>query len=216
LQTRRMTRNAAEIVLVFAAFFLPGYFVPAGPVYGAGLAAYVVAAAGQTLLLAYIMSLRGPGALAASGVRPPALADVAAAAALAAVLLAASAALGWSLSLLRSPARDMLAPPLPPVTAGPAALALLAATVGCREELFYRCYLVGRLRDFGVPAAAAVGAAALAYAAGHLAQGPAAALLALVQGAGFGVLLVRGQGLAPLALAHALYDFVVLVGQPRG
>lgn len=158
------------------------------------------------------MSLRGPRALAASGVRRPAAADLAIALAAAAVLLVLAWALVRILSLLPEPLRRAMEPRLPDVPrAAPAALALLSLVTGYREELFYRCYLVTRLAAVGLPAGAAVATAALVFGLGHLYQGPAAVALAVGQAVAFGDLLLRGQSVHGLALAHALYNFVVLV-----
>ncbi len=207
-------RDAAEVLVVFAALFLPGYFSAPGDAFGRGLVLFLAVALFQTLLLLYLMSLRGPAALVRSGVRAPRAGDLLVAVAAAAALLALSASLGWVVSHLGDAARRALEPRLPVVArAAPAALALLSLATGYREELFYRCYLVTRLSAMGVPAAASVAAAAAVFAVGHAYQGPLAALLAVVQGAAFGALLLRGTSLHGLALAHALYNFAVLFGR---
>ena len=150
-------RDAAEVLVVFAALFLPGYFSPADEAFGRGLVPFLVAALFQSLLLLYLMSLRGPAALARSGVRAPGTLDLFVAVAAAAALLALSAFLGWVVSGLGDAERRALEPRLPEVArAAPAVLALLSLATGYREELFYRCYLVTRLSAIGVPAAARV------------------------------------------------------------
>ena len=182
-----------------------------------GLPLLALAASFQTLLLIYIMSLRGHGALEASGVRRPAAADLGVAIAAAAALLAVSSAMGWTISRLPQPVQRALEPRIAPAAAGtPAALALLSLVTGYREELFYRCYLVTRLAALGLPGSAAVAVAALVFGFGHLYQGPAAVALAVAQAVAFGILLRRGQSLHALALAHALYNFAVLVSRQGG
>ena len=144
--------------------------------------------------------------------RLPKLPDLVTAVTASLLLLVFSSGLGWILTLLPEPARQALEPRLPPVAAlQPLVLALLSLATGYREELFYRCYLVNRLIELGLPAGAGVGAAAAVFAFGHIYQGPAAVFLALVQGTVFGLLLRRGSGLHALALAHALYNFTVLL-----
>ncbi len=210
-------RDAAEVLVVFAALFLPGYFSAPREAFAGGLLLFLGAALFQTLLLLYLMSLRGPGALARSGVRAPGARDLFVAVAAAAALLALSASLGWVASRLGEAGRQALPPRLPELAgAAPAVLALLSLVTGYREELFYRCYLVPRLSAMGVPAAASVAAAAAVFAAGHAYQGPLAVVLALAQGAAFGALLLRGTSLHGLALAHALYNFIVLLARPGG
>jgi hypothetical protein len=201
------------VLVVFAALFLPGYFAPPGEAFGRGLEPFLAVALFQSLLLLYLMSLRGPEALALSGVRAPKAQDLLVAMAAGAGLLAASALLAWAVSQLGGAGRRAIAPRLFVVGGGPAAIALLSLATGYREELFYRCYLVTRLAAMGVPASVAVIAAALVYAVGHAYEGPLAILLALAQGGAFGALLLRGASLHALALAHALYNFVVLFGR---
>jgi hypothetical protein len=206
-------RDLAEILLVFAALFLPGYLAPPGDVFGSGLNLFAAVAVFQTLLLLYLMSLRGTASLAAAGVRRFATADLAVAAAAAVALLALSSGLAWGVSLLGEDS-SALQPKLPPVAAGaPAALALLSLVTGYREELFYRCYLVTRLADLGLPGTAAVAASAVVFGIGHLYQGPVAVVLALAQAVAFGALLRRGCSLHALALGHGLHNFAVLLSR---
>ncbi len=212
-----MTRDLAEILLVFAALFLPGYIAPAADPSGGGLLLPAVVASFQALLLLHIMGGRGPGALAACGVRRPTAADLGAAIAAAAALLAVSSAMGWTISRLPEPVQRVLEPRIAPTAAStPAGFALLSLVAGYREELFYRCYLVTRLAALGLPAAAAVALAALVFGFGHLYQGPAAVALAMLQAVAFGVLLLRGRSVHGLALAHALYNFAVLAWRQGG
>ena len=110
-------RDLAEVLLVFAALFLPGYFMPPGDVFRGGLPLFASVAAAQTLLLLYLMFLRGPAALAASGVRRPKAADVGVAVTAGAALLALASTLSWAISALSDAARQALQPRLPPPTA---------------------------------------------------------------------------------------------------
>jgi hypothetical protein len=210
-------RDLAEVLLVFAALFLPGYLAPPGDVFRSGLPLFAAVASFQTLLLLYLMSLRGQGALAASGVRRPEARDLAVAIGAAAALLVLAWALSWVLSRLGEAGSRALEPRLPPVAAGPPGpLALLSLVTGYREELFYRCYLITRLAHLGLPGGAAVAAAGVIFGLGHLYQGPAAVALAMVQALVFGVLLRRGASLHGLAVAHGLYNFAVLVSRQGG
>ncbi|MBN1837650.1 MAG: CPBP family intramembrane metalloprotease, partial [Spirochaetales bacterium] len=81
---------------------------------------------------------------------------------------------------------------------------------GYREELFFRGYLITRFLETGAPGPAAVGASCLLFALGHLYQGLSGFLTGLAIGTLFGVLFLRGRNLHPLAIAHALYNTMVL------
>ena len=90
-------------------------------------------------------------------------------------------------------------------------LALVFAVVtGYREELFFRGYLITRFTEMGVPAPAAVGVGALLFALGHIYQGSGGFAAALILGVLFGLLFVQRRNLHRLAVAHALYNALVL------
>lgn len=204
-----------EAALVAAVFILPSLTVPSAS-QGAGflsaarhlsnLAAFVP----QTLLLAYIIGIRGEEA--GFGLRAPRPRDFAVALALA-PLVAAAAFGGTAIAgLLGAPA---LAPPRQsPDLPLPLFLPLLAASVlsvGYREELLYRVYLIRRLETAGVPTWTAVALSVVLFAAGHLYQGPPGALGALGAGLALTVAYIRTRGLHALAWAHAIYDAVVIL-----
>ncbi|PKL07443.1 MAG: hypothetical protein CVV51_14105 [Spirochaetae bacterium HGW-Spirochaetae-7] len=88
---------------------------------------------------------------------------------------------------------------------------LFALAVGYREELFYRIYVIGALRERGAGAAAAILVSTGLFAAGHAYQGWPGILSSSLVGAAMAVAAVRGFRLHALALAHAAYDFGVLM-----
>lgn len=88
--------------------------------------------------------------------------------------------------------------------------ALFSAAVGYREELFYRLYVIGSLRDRGASNAAAALASACLFAAGHAYQGIAGIAVAAFVGLALAAATVKGWKLHALALAHAAYDTAVL------
>ncbi len=99
--------------------------------------------------------------------------------------------------------------------AAPAALAALSAAfaiaVAYREELFYRCYLLGALTGRGAGALAAAAVSTGLFAAGHAYQGPAGMISAAVVGSALAAARLRGARLHGLAWGHAAYDFAVLL-----
>jgi len=217
-------QNLLELALVFAGFYLPGLLWPiTAPTGGAGelalyMARFLAAAAPQVLLLGYLIWLRGPQQPGRSvwsefGIGRPRAADLGWAIVLlvGAFLLLASA--GLLLGLLPEEARRRL-------TGGfrwrleDARLLPLAACfsllTGYREELFFRSYLLTRLRQAGLPLAAAVAASALLFAGGHAYQGPIGLAVALALGLYFALAFARQGNLHRVAWAHGLYNLAVL------
>ena len=88
---------------------------------------------------------------------------------------------------------------------------LFAIAVGYREELFYRVYVIGALRERGAGTAAAVLVSTGLFAAGHAYQGLPGIVSSLLVGAVMAAAASGGFRLHALALAHAAYDFGVLM-----
>ena len=88
---------------------------------------------------------------------------------------------------------------------------LFGALTGYREELFFRGYLITRLMELHFPATAAAAASCLLFSLGHLYQGLVGFVTALILGALFGALFIRRRNLHRLAIAHGLYNTMVLV-----
>jgi membrane protease YdiL (CAAX protease family) len=217
-------KNLLEMALLFLAFYLPGYLWPGAAASGSSLGAYMLrflaAAVPQILLLLYLLRLRSPrdpsvrSPWAEFGLRRLRAADL-----LYALLIFSGILLLlllWALILNLLPAEvqaqftegfrwKLEGPRLIP-------LALLFCLVtGYREELFFRAYLITRLCQLRLPAAAAIAASTVLFAGGHVYQGIAGFAVAAIQGAYFAVLFVRLKNVHPLAVAHGLYNTTVLV-----
>lgn len=89
--------------------------------------------------------------------------------------------------------------------------ALFSLAVAYREELFYRIYVVHALKDRGSGPLAAILVSTGLFAAGHAYQGRAGILSALLVGVTLATAVNKGFRLHALAMAHAVYDFGVLV-----
>lgn len=89
--------------------------------------------------------------------------------------------------------------------------ALFSLAVAYREESFYRVYLLRSLRKRGAGTVVAIVVSTGLFAAGHSYQGPAGIVSALLVGSAASVAAVMGWSLHTLALAHAAYNFGVLL-----
>ncbi|HUJ76042.1 MAG TPA: type II CAAX endopeptidase family protein [bacterium] len=227
-----------EILLFFAAFFLPGYaaqgsFAPPASATNLLMIQAILAGVPQFLLMAWVVTTRGqsgdgprqgngrqrengrrprsgPEYWGFVGVRP---ADALRAALL--VLACFAAVIPFAVLVLSLP--DSMARILGKgyrwglQGAAQVPLAVLfGLTAGYREEFFFRAYLVSRLDELGltVPAAAAVSTAL--FCLGHVYEGP----LAVAVTAALGILLcvawLRWKNLHIVAVAHGCYNALVL------
>ena len=227
---RQARQNLLELALVFAGFYLPGLLWPdtSAREKAADLALYMarflVFAAPQVLLLGYLLWVRGPQAPGGSvwaefGIPRPRAADLGWALVLLAGAFLLLTAAGLLLGFLPEEVRRRLAggfrwrlqdPRLLPLAAG------FSLLVGYREELFFRAYLLTRLRQSGLPSAAAVAVSGLLFASGHAYQGPIGLAVALALGLYFAVAFTRLGNLHRVAWAHALYNLTALAATLLG
>jgi membrane protease YdiL (CAAX protease family) len=219
-------RNLLELLLVFAAFYLPGliWSSPAPQEDPARLAVYMAqfltSALPQLALFAYLLHLRGlmdrtGSTWADFGVSRPRAADLPWAALLALGILLLLGLLGLAIASLPGSMRRFFQSGfrwrLAEARLAPLALAFCLVT-GYREELFFRCYLLTRLAQAGLHPVLAVAASSLLFAAGHAYQGPTGFAVALLIGLYFALVFLRMRNLHRLAWAHGLYNAVVLAG----
>lgn len=206
----------SEPVLVTLAFVLPGLVPAVAPVTMATtdwLGSGAVQSIAQFVLLLVIIGASGH--LREYGAQRPRAADFLQAGVLCGIMLllsrlaaalAAFAGYGTADILERVP-QPTNTPPALTVTLS----AVFALSVAYREELFYRLYLIESLRKRGADAVVAILVSTLVFAAGHAWQGPPGIVSALLVGAALGTAVTWGCRLHALALAHAAYDFGVLL-----
>lgn len=216
--TVKRSRILAEMLLIFATFFLPGYaaqgFVTVrGPATSGLMLQAIITGVPQFLLMAYVAITAGAVAPARWGfVRFEARDALRSAAVLLgcfavitpfiAVVLALPAEMSRTLSQgyrwgLQSAAQIPLA-------------VLFGLTAGYREEFFFRAYFLERMDELGIPVPLAVAASTLLFCAGHVYEG----ILAVAVTAALGVLLsaawLRRRSLHVVAIAHGAYNTLVL------
>ncbi len=227
---RQVRQNLLELALVFGGFYLPGLLWPGTSAREAAadlaphMARFLAVAAPQVLLLGYLIWVRGPQTPGGSvwaefGIPRPRAADLGWALALLIGAFLLLAAAGLALGFLPEEVRRRLAGGfrwrLPDARLLPLAAGFSLLT-GYREELFFRAYLLTRLRQAGLPSAAAVAASGLLFASGHAYQGPIGLGVALALGLYFAAAFTRLRNLHRVAWAHALYNLTVLAATLLG
>jgi uncharacterized protein len=211
-------RALIEMLLLFAAFFLPGYAAQgfmsgSAPAMDLIMVQSIITGIPQFLLMAYVVIGAGATAPARWGfvrfeprdaLRTSALLLGCFAVVAPFVLLVVTLPPDVSHSLTRGYRWG-----LKNAVQIPLAL-LFGITAGYREELFFRSYLIGRLEEMGVRVPVAVAVSTALFSAGHVYEG----LLAIAITAGLGVLLsvfwLRRRSLHVVAIAHGLYNTAVL------
>ncbi|PKL23973.1 MAG: hypothetical protein CVV47_11950 [Spirochaetae bacterium HGW-Spirochaetae-3] len=222
MDTESTRRPRTEPLLVTLAIIAPSV-VPAGASLGGtppGAASWLAGGAVQSLsqFALLIVIIGASGRLREYGVGRPRAADALKAMPLFAAVLILSrvatmmaAATGWA----AGGAPGVAAIAIPSITGmSPAAVAALTAlfsiAVAYREELFYRLYVIGSLRERGAGTIAAILVSTTLFAAGHAYQGLPGILSSLLVGAAMAAAATGGFGLHALSAAHAAYDFCVL------
>jgi uncharacterized protein len=212
------TRAVTEALLLFLAFFLPGFVAQAamsstGAVTTLGLLQSVVAGIPQCLLMAYIAGARGPWSSPRWGLVPFGPRD----GLVTALLVLACFGLVFSFFALVTS--------LPPQwTKGfvsgyrwglqrpsqlPVAL-LFSLAAGYREEFYFRAYLLERMEEIGVRNAAAIAVSTSLFCVGHVYEGPLGIVVAAVLGTVFALAYKKRKNLHIIAIAHGLYNTLVL------
>jgi uncharacterized protein len=207
-----------EALLLFLAFFLPGFvgqasIAAAGPVSSLALWQTVIAGVPQILLMAYVVGARGPASSPRWGLvrfEPrDALRVAVLVAACFAVVMAFAALITllpqeWSRSVtsgyrwgLRGPAQLPLA-------------LLVGLTAGYREELYFRAYLLKRMEEMGVDVPVSVVVSTALFCTGHLYEGVLGVTVALALGVVLAASYLKRRSLHVIAIAHALYNTLVL------
>jgi membrane protease YdiL (CAAX protease family) len=216
--TLTRSRILAELLLIFAAFFLPGYaaqgFVTArGPATSGIMLQAIVTGIPQFLLMAYVAIAAGAVAPARWGFVRFEPRD---ALRTAVVLLGCFAVITPFIAIVLALPAEMSRTVsqgyrwgLQSAAQIPLAL-LFGLTAGYREEFFFRAYFLGRMDELGISIPLAVAASTILFCVGHLYEG----ILAVAVTAALGLLLsaawLRRRSLHVVAIAHGAYNTLVL------
>jgi uncharacterized protein len=81
---------------------------------------------------------------------------------------------------------------------------------GYREEIFFRSYLLTRLRDIGISKYSTVIISTALFSIGHIYQGPLGVIIAVCISFYFSIVFLKNRDLHAVAIAHGLYNFSAL------
>jgi uncharacterized protein len=207
-----------EILVLFAALFLPGIMAQAGPIdpnafnsIAHHLQTMTIALA-QSLLILHIVNLHDETDVGRFGFVPLRPRDLLPAVGIGFLLLLVVLPIGLLDQTLFGTEEGLPSgvrfrldrPELLPLVI-PTSLA-----IGYREELFFRAFLLPRLDDLGVSMVGAVAISTAAFAVGHLYQGLLGGVVAVIMGVILSAVFLRRRNVHVVAIAHAFYNAAVL------
>lgn len=212
-----------EPLLVFSAFFLPGYLTQSGTI-DRGLfdsvqfnLVYIITALSETGIILYLILRRtttdGEGAFSLFGLTPLHGTD-----------------LLWSLLALAGCFLILFCMAILITLLGKSDFAtnnfwgftitdwrllplifITCMAIGYREELFFRSYLFTHITERGIPHGLSVLITSILFGLGHLYEGPYGFFVTTALGLYFGFVFVKRKNIHHVAIAHGLYNFFVLL-----
>jgi membrane protease YdiL (CAAX protease family) len=212
-------RLLREVLILLALYLLPSVSAPAGLQTLAGnahaLVAITIRNVAFVLLIIYLADLREERREILGPVHTP-VSIIVTTAVVWGTLLASSTVTAWIASYFTDPVSTTatIVPALRERYAAWVWIPLLSITmlsVGVVEELFFRSYLLHRLRALGLTPVHAIGTAAILFSIGHMYQGASAAAFSLIAGVLLGFLWIRRPSFGAFALGHSLYNLGVLL-----
>ncbi|HUW42453.1 MAG TPA: CPBP family intramembrane glutamic endopeptidase [Rectinemataceae bacterium] len=206
-----------EAALLFAAFYLAA-FLPADPsAMGRSLGRIgfhlllLADTLPKALLVLYMMSrAEGPAAFGLGRMRRRDLGR-GLMVALGALALVALPSLAMGSLGLTNPLLGAALRPSTPAVAVVLVVLVSSLSVGYSEELFFRVFLIRRLRQAGFPAPWALLASSLLFGSAHGLQGPLGLALGTLLGLWFAWRWHRSGNIHEIALGHAIYDALVIL-----
>jgi membrane protease YdiL (CAAX protease family) len=217
-----------EIILLFAAFYLPGYLsqgMEVDPALFGNIMfniTYISSSIPQVLLILYIIYLRNRNSrplveiFGKFGIKKPEISLLWKVVMVCAGILVI-ALLTSFISFIPGFSEGGKFSPIPWRIENPAVLPLVFLTslvTGYREELFFRSYLITRCKDLKMHLILLLIVPSFMFAAGHMYQGFTAFLGTFCIGCFLSVLFIRFGDLHMLAIGHGMYNFLSLILVP--
>jgi membrane protease YdiL (CAAX protease family) len=214
-----MKRKIIEIIILFSAFFLPGYVfqsslqTAASAHFQSMMIGYIVLALPHIFILVYIIWIQQPPLLKDFGITKPDKKLLYALPVFLGTFVVVTPLL-LLLQLLPQGVKDQVTTPLQWGMRNPFQIPLIAVfclTVGYREELFFRSYLLTRFGEFHVNKHIAAVTSSLIFASAHLYENLFGFISAFLLGLFFCYIFYEWKNIHIIALAHAAYNFTLLV-----
>jgi membrane protease YdiL (CAAX protease family) len=214
----RRSQAIPEMLLFFAAFFLPGYaaqglFAPPESATNLLMLQSVLTGVPQFLLMAWVATSRDRSPPARWGLvtfepRDALRTLIVVLACFAAVMPFVVLLVALPPDISRSVGRGYRWG-LQSAAQIPVAI-LFGLTAGYREEFFFRAYLLGRLDELGLAVPGAVTISTVVFCLGHVYEGPLAVAVTAALGVVLSAAWLRRRSLHVVAIAHGLYNTLVL------
>ena len=204
-----------EMLLFFLVFFLPGYLsqsaITANRAYGtSAMLQSILIGAPQFLLMVYIVTVAQAGDLQEWGFIPLSWSDALRIVVLLAVffgallLFAAFLPPRWAKYLSGGFRWRLSGPSQIPVAV------VFGLVAGYREEFFFRSYLLKRFETLGFPVVLSIALSTIVFCLGHLYEGRLGLATSVVLGVIFAAVYTRRRSVHVIAIAHGLYNAIVL------
>ncbi|MCD6122257.1 MAG: CPBP family intramembrane metalloprotease [Spirochaetales bacterium] len=209
-----------EIVLIYSTFYLPGIIWQIGftgselPELTVYFLQYITVAVPQVFLLLYIIKIQKKLKFSDFGIRLIKISDISKSMLVYAGIFLMLVPLIIFLVALPETGQKIFNKgyrwKLQRISQLPLAI-LFCITTGYSEEIFFRSYLLTRLKQLGSSPYVSVILSSLLFAMGHLYQGYMGYIVAAIQGVYFSVVFLKRKNIHLTALAHSLYNFTVLM-----
>ena len=210
----------AEIMLLFFCFFLPAIYYTK-PQQGTedfnlalNMVQYITTSIPQLLLLMYIIWIKKEVVLKNFGIVLPRLNDLLLGIVLAATLFIFIFLLSLLLQLIPEKNRNFILPENPLIIQDKSNIFLVilfSLVTGYKEELFFRSYLLTRLRQLGIRTLPAVITGSLLFAILHLYEGLFGFLFAGIAAVYFSIIYIKTKSLNLIALSHAIFNAAMIL-----
>ena len=209
----------AEIVLIYSTFYLPGIIWQIGftgsqlPELTVYFLQYITVAVPQVFLLLYIIKIQKKLKFSDFGIRLIKISDIPKSLLVYSGIFLMLIPIIIFLVALPETGQKIFKEgyrwKLQHISQLPLAI-LFCITTGYSEEIFFRSYLLTRLKQLGSSPYVSVTVSSLLFAMGHLYQGYTGYIVAAIQGVYFSIIFLKKKNIHLTALAHSLYNFTVL------